>query len=304
MPTPLDIAELDTGPEQQELIQEEPHAETAQETPTGDHDNEGAAGTENVGEEPSQELPTEQQESRTDDTVPLATFLETKGRLKAEKEQHDREMQEMRSQLGQMQAFRDEYLRRQQTQETPQPERTDYYDDPEKHTNERFQEQEERLRQQQARLDQADQHRAQQEAIAQFAQQVSGMAETFKERQPDYLDARQAVRDLKAKELQSYGFTDPQQINAQIDNWEMQFAYQTIQQKKNPAEQLYELAKNIGYTRNVPEVDTSKVENIEKAQKENRNLGTGGASDVETDLQDMEDDEFQNAMDSYFNSIR
>jgi len=252
-------------------------------------------------EDESPSADSEAQEETKNDTVPLATFLEKKNEVKSLQD----EVAVFRHQLDEMNRFKMEFERRQQTQveQEAAPKAIDYFEDPEGSITQRFQATQEALQEQSEKLEAIEQQRQQGEALTQFKTVLGESVRKFSTDNPDWIDAHKVVRGIKMSELQASGVTDEVVANQYIDQWELQFSYQAMADNANPAERIYNLAKTFGYAKasdgeQAAAQGNEKLKNIANGQKLNKNLGTGGA---EKDVQDMDEDEFDLAFKKTFN---
>jgi hypothetical protein len=96
-----------------------------------------------------------------------------------------------------------------------------------------------------------DQNRQQQGQQATVAQQVSAraaaMENQFVAQAPDYWDASSFLRQTRHQEYEAMGYTDPVQREQIIANEAFQIAAMALQQGRNPAEVVYQLAGRRGY---------------------------------------------------------
>jgi hypothetical protein len=86
-----------------------------------------------------------------------------------------------------------------------------------------------------------------QEVYVQQLNQIASRAEAeFSQKTPDYTQARDFIRQGRAKELQMFGVPNDQ-IPVIIANEERQLVQAALQQRRNPAEVVYEIAKARGH---------------------------------------------------------
>lgn len=135
------------------------------------------------------------------------------------------------------------------------------------------------------------------ETFRQFQAQVHSLREQFTKTTPDFPDAYTHLRNLKSADLRVYGYTEDQ-IKQALFQEEAAIADKAIQNGKNPAEVIYEMAKRHGYATRAtgPATPTSpdtKLTNIAAAQAAAKTLpstpvleditvdGLKGASDAD-----------------------
>ena len=100
------------------------------------------------------------------------------------------------------------------------------------------------------------------------------------------------------KNLETYGITDPAQMNAAVRAEVQRMTLSALQAGKDPAEVIYMMGKNFGYapTEKKEQAKDSKIENITKGQEASKTLGSGGRSEsggLTLDaISKMDDDEF------------
>jgi hypothetical protein len=96
------------------------------------------------------------------------------------------------------------------------------------------------------KLDEMRQQSEQQAYIQQLNQIASRAEAEFSQTTPDYIPARNFLRQGRIKELQMFGVPG-EQIPVIIANEERQLVQAALQQRRNPAEVVYEIAKARGH---------------------------------------------------------
>lgn len=99
----------------------------------------------------------------------------------------------------------------------------------------------------QAQLNQQTQQNTQLNQLQQFQQQVHQLRDQFVKTAPDFNDAYNHLRNVRAGDLRNYGLPDDQIQQALLQD-EIGLAQQAIRFGRNPAQVIYEMAKNHGYT--------------------------------------------------------
>jgi len=133
-----------------------------------------------------------------------------------------------------------------------------------------------------------------------FMAKYNASAEAFKQDQPDFTDAYNFLTSSRKNEYLALGYTEEQASQALLAD-EKSIANRAYQIDKSPAEVLYSLAKQRGYT---PKQAEKSVQEIEKSLKASKSLGASGSSAV-TDGFDLEeisslsDKEFEKAWAEY-----
>lgn len=152
------------------------------------------------------------------------------------------------------------------------------------------------IEQRQAQIQTVEEQRQQ---LAQLSTVAQAHVQTFAQQNPDYFDALQHVRAMRAAQYRAIGLSEEQMI-AQIGQDELAFASAALQNRRNIAESLYEFAKASGYAPKAAERKPSETLAAEaKGVAAARSLGTGGgaskgAPSLEA-LAAMSDEEFVEA---------
>ena len=140
-----------------------------------------------------------------------------------------------------------------------------------------------------------------------FKQVYANSAKEFAQKQTDFSDAYNFLTDSKVKEYIASGFT-PQQANEFLIEDEMALVSKAFEDKINPAERIYNLAKARGYSVD----DTSKkqapaksLSDIKKGLANSKSLKSGGGQPTEReagidDIDGMNFEEF----DTYWNKLK
>lgn len=125
---------------------------------------------------------------------------------------------------------------------------------------------------------------------------IRTQAQQFMAKQPDYHQALEFVRDRKMQEYELYGI--PAEQREQMFNQEsIQFAQMALQNQRNAAEMVYQLAKTWGYSAQLapPTSAEQRVVQLQNGQKAAGTLSTGTAPPRESMLarvEEMSDEEF------------
>ena len=308
MPTPLDLETLDpAAPAAAEDTSDEAAALQDHKDDMIDHiedilgENEPLAGTDedvSTSTDSTQEGAADTGEKRNDQ-VPLATFMEEKGRTKALKE----ELDGLRDKFTTMETFKTQYEQQQEELQKQLEAKAnppvEYDEDPQAYVDQQLQ----ALRVENERLvaiqTEAAQQQANQDALATFKTQLSAQVNEFVGTHPDFSAAQQLVRENKRKELVATGVVDSATQDQLLNEWELHFSYNAMNNGANPGEQIYNLAKGYGFGGAAP--NNSQINTIKEGQASNTNLGTGGNSDT-TDENEGKD-EFEAAFASVFSHL-
>lgn len=130
-------------------------------------------------------------------------------------------------------------------------------------------------------------------------------AATFTAKQPDYMDAYNFILQSRVQELQALGY-EGAELGQALQADEVGIAQFAMSKGKSPAEVLYNLAKQRGYTKTeadaaaaaAPPAGLEKLETIERGQAANKSLantgGNAGDQDMTAErLMSMPMDEFE-----------
>lgn len=131
----------------------------------------------------------------------------------------------------------------------------------------------------------------------QLVRQSTQVAEQeFVKTSPDYADAVNHLQKVIDSNLQVMGYDNPGARAQIIQEQALGLAQQALKAGKNPAEIVYQMAKNYGYATKKQEVkEETKIEQIKKGQESSQSLGSGGKADVPLTLKSLEamdDDDF------------
>ena len=210
-------------------------------------------------------------------------------------------LQGMESQLGDVQQLRDELnTYRQSYQQNEQQDK--FNDDPANFLKQRVDELDQKH---QDLLNQSQQ--ANQEALA-FNNEMNAIrsqTSQYAQKNPDYNERFNFVQNRRMKEFELLGVPQDQ-WQTQLENESIQLARVAMQQGRNPAELLSELASHWGYqgqTAPQPpnqETNEQNLTRLEQGQKAASTLSSGGQSDdsLLKRIENMSDKEF----DDYWNN--
>lgn len=137
------------------------------------------------------------------------------------------------------------------------------------------------------------------EAEQRLTMTIATQAQQFAKEAPDYHDALNFVRDRRMKEYDLWGVPPEAREQAFLQE-SIQLGAQALQQGRNAAQTVYELAKTWGYagklTQSVEASAESKILQMQNGAKAAATLSTGTAPPRESLLsrvEDMDDDEFE-----------
>lgn len=104
----------------------------------------------------------------------------------------------------------------------------------------------------------------QQAQLAQFAHSMQQIRADFEKTVPDFQDAYKHLRDVHANDMREMGVPEPQ-ISMQLTQAEIALAAAALQQGKNPAAMVYNMAKRYGYApKAAPVSPAAKLSNLAK----------------------------------------
>lgn len=282
-----------------EPIQEEEKAEEvtqeASEKPAEDEKPEGEAEAKAEGEK--------EPEKPKKDFVPHQAFHEERERRKQLQAELVRVQQ---AQEQQRQILEQRFAQMQQAwQQQMAPKPPAYEEDPlgnVKHTLDATQAELAALREHQA----AEYRRQQDEyQRAQYANRVASAvnqaeAEYISEN-PDYLEAVNHLKGLRAKQLEAFGWDQAAIVNY-VQNEAFQIAEAALQRGQNPAEVAFKMAVASGWAKKEAKpAPEQKIETLQKGVKASHSLGAGGTPTGKLTVDavaNMSDDEFDDFMKS------
>lgn len=136
----------------------------------------------------------------------------------------------------------------------------------------------ERILKEQAEFQRTQQQKAQQEHNERvFRNHVSTLEHEFAKSTPDYPDAFRFMVERRMKELSAAGYNEGQ-IREIVDRDAVMISWDAIQNGRNPAETLYNMAVNTGYAKKSPQPTAEqKVTNLQKGTEAAKALGNGSA---------------------------
>jgi hypothetical protein len=217
-------------------------------------------------------------EKKTDDSVPLAKFLDERAKFKAEIEQRDLT-------LKQMQARMDEWEKK----HAPKPEaEPDFVDDPQGYVDTKLSRVLSTLEatskaatEQGKKAEETAQAAREHAEIQGFMQNLSQHEAAYVAKNPDYYEALAHVRQIRAFQLEQFqpGITQDQ-IREIIQREELALAVNLARAGRDPVATAHELAKRYGYQPKAA-TTTAKVDAGGKRLPPDQTLGGGqGAPDL------------------------
>ncbi len=235
-----------------------------------------AAGADGTGADPKSASGGESQDGK-DKLVPLAALHESREQIKtlrgkiAELEALPRLTEAQQKALEKLNAV-------EQAAVAKDP---DFLEDPKGYVDSKLSQTKDALK----KLDEANEHRAQQERaqaeVTQLVGAVSNKEQEFLKSTPDYYEAVTHIRTVRASQLQMlYPQATPEQITRQITLEEVGAARQILQGGGDPADFAYKYAKTVGYTPKAPAAASGSTSAAPKIDKDAvRSMGGGGGAD-------------------------
>ena len=132
------------------------------------------------------------------------------------------------------------------------------------------------------------------EQFTRMAGWARGQVEDFRKENADYDHAYTHMRNLRAKEFEAMGMQQ-QQILQSLEQDEIWIIQSAAQQGKNPAELIYNMAKNTGYNKAAPQVEgEKKIEALQNGVKASGDLkGSAPGKPTAEQIANMSDEEFE-----------
>jgi hypothetical protein len=176
-----------------------------------------------------------------------------------------------------------------------QEELPDFNVDPEAYLKMKTEQMEQHLQELRERAEQEEQARAraaeEQNLLAHYRQSAADFSKT----NTDFQEAYNYLLDLRGKELELMGITDPQ-TRAQVVRYEeMQLASMARDQGRNPAEVLYNLSKTRGFTGNVGQIVQPAIERGRQASKGETSSGSGTSEENIESMLELSEEDFDEA---------
>lgn len=135
-----------------------------------------------------------------------------------------------------------------------------------------------------------------------FARQLEAAESNFVAQNPDYYEALEHVRTIRANQLRTLapGITD-QEIMQQIGREEIQLARNLAAQNRNPIATVYELAGQFGYRKTAAAEKLPEVKGGPKKLPPEQRLGTGGGD--EDEAKTTNDEDYEDPFDQAFGEL-
>lgn len=143
----------------------------------------------------------------------------------------------------------------------------------------------------QAKLNQEQSGRLQQQQLQQFVQSVQQIKNDYAKTVPDFDAAYAHVRAVRTEDMRSHGVTEDQ-IPNMLTQAEFNMAQTAITQGKNPAEEIYKMSKRYGYQAKAApaqkQTAEQKLEQLSKGADAARSPAKG-APDTELTAESLSD---------------
>ena len=238
--------------------------------------------------------PEEKQEEKQEKYVPHQALHEERERRK----EAQREAAELKRN---QQVLNDRVAQLWQAVQQPRPEAPQFRDpdkDPDpiealKHNQALLQQQ---AFQEQANRQRLEQQAQQQEGARRLASWGASQAQEYRKENPDFDDAYQHIRTVRAAELQEMGFAGEELLHALWQD-EMTIFERAQRSGKNPAEIAFNMAKATGWQKKqIEKPAAEKIETLQKGTQAAKSLGSGGGQSglpTPEQIAAMGDDEFE-----------
>lgn len=297
------IADLVVVDDEKERSAPQPEAEINATAPEDDKRERNADGTfkgEETKDEKKSEVKDEKkpESKKTDETVPLAKYMDDKNKLRAELEARDLTIKQINEKLA---AF--------EKANAPKPEaEPDFVDDPKgyvdhklKNTLDALAKANETTSAEAKKAQESASQASEQVQLQRFVADLGKHEAQFMQQNPDYLDALTHVREIRAFQLQKFepGITQEQIVEV-IRREELQLAANLARAGQDPIATAYELAKRYGYQPKAKEAPKEKLApDTNRRLPPDQSLG-GGHGDPNNQPDEAEADPIDTALASLF----
>lgn len=200
--------------------------------------------------------------------------------------------QQIKAMEDRFQQFQDKITSEDQLLQNPLPE---FEDDPAANLDARLRAQEEALRANEEWRKQTEQVSQQTQQLQQFQNDFYAKEQAFAQNTPDYYEAVQYLRNQRAAELESLGYST-EQVGAMVDQEAMSYAVTASQNGVDPVQMFYNVAAQRGYKATppaTPEPDLTQIAALQEQAKAVGTSGQSGSAEVNlADLANMSDEDF------------
>lgn len=128
------------------------------------------------------------------------------------------------------------------------------------------------------RFQQGTEAQTQAQQLQAFVGHVKTLKDEFVKQAPDYYDAYNFVKDIRVQDLKDLGLQQDQ-INQILMKEELNISQTALQQGRNPAEVIYNVAKRYGYkakAQTPPAEPANKIETIKKGLEASKGVKGSG----------------------------
>lgn len=257
-------------------------------------------------------------EPKADDqgkTVPVAVLTEERNKFQAQLGTANQQIQNLNAQVQKFSGLADEIKALKEAKDAkPEEPAPDYLEDPKGYIDHTAKSTLDQLRGIQETIEQTTEAQGaqgqelnQQRQVQAIQQMASAGEEAYAKGQPDYWDALEHLRNVRANQLQmAFPDATPQQLAEHMRAEEFSTAAQILQQGRNPAEYAYQFAKTLGYTPAQQPKGAGKTnepddpEALDEARQNAQGLGSSGSGGDLNQLMELDGDEFDQAMKETF----
>jgi len=212
-----------------------------------------------------------------DKLVPIAALHESRETIKALKTQIAALESQPKLSAEDAELLKDLRAQKKAAQEPKDP---DFLEDPKGYVDANVKKTAEQVKTLREENERIAQERQQQQQVNQILSGVQQHEQTFLKTTPDYHQAIDHIRTVRASQLQMlYPQATPQQIQQQIANEEIGAAAQVLRAGGNPAEFAYNYAKTVGYQPKAATQNADGTNGEAKPDKDAvRSMGGGGGA--------------------------
>lgn len=241
--------------------------------------------------------PTPEPEPKAEEkeTVPLATFLETRNQLKAQIKELEQRAGGYDSVKQELDALKAKLADHDQTKSP------DFMEDPKGYLDHNVKSLADKVRELESKGKATEEQIEQHRLIQEMERNIKAHVDSFADKTPDFDDALEFAREQRIEEFKLiYPDATSAQLQAALAAEEFRTAHTLIQQGRNPGEFIYQWAVKRGYKPAESEETTVSQEEKDKmaaARDQAEGLGSSSGTDIES-LE--EDDEFKEAMKEVF----
>lgn len=234
--------------------------------------------------EPESKEPQKEEEQKL---VPLEALHESRAINRELRDQ----MAEMQTKFGKLEGLKEQLTEFRESQKTGSAEaqrladEERFKDDPVGFMKDRTEKLEKELsgitKKQDLTEKQQEEANEQQQKFLALQRDIASQVDEFRQTVPDYQEAFKYLMEARVKEYQAMGIKDQNTIAQMFNQESLSLAAVAMQNKQNPGEVVYNLAKTRGYEKTDEKQDKAvekQLDKLEKGQKASQTLSGGGVS--------------------------